>query len=64
MLRIQILDPGFFYPWILDPDGMGKNPDTRSGLNIPDHISESLGSYFCDPCLGQGSLQEIVQLLV
>jgi hypothetical protein len=57
MWRIQILDPLLFTPGsriqIRDP-GWGKNPDARSGINIPDHISKSLGSYFLLPLLGSG----------
>ncbi len=33
----------------LDPgsgSGMGKNPDPGSGMNIPDHFSESLEKVF------------------
>jgi hypothetical protein len=32
----------FFDPWIRD----GKNPDLGSGINIPDHISESLAIFW------------------
>jgi hypothetical protein len=39
----SILDPELFWP--LDPgSGMGKK--SRSGMNIPDHISESLETIF------------------
>ncbi len=36
-------------PVIRDPDtgsGMAKNPDPRSGMNIPDNFSESLETVF------------------
>jgi hypothetical protein len=64
VLRIQIRDPVPFWP--LDPgSGMGKkqDPDPESGMNIPDHISESLETIFwfkvlqffdADPDLGSG----------
>jgi hypothetical protein len=44
---LWIRDPVLFGP--LDPDpasGMVKNPDPGSGFNIPDYISESLGTSF------------------
>jgi hypothetical protein len=45
MLRIQIRDPATFRPLDLG-SGMGKNqdpePGSGSGMNIQDHISESL----------------------
>ncbi len=52
VLRIQIRDPGpgilcLFDPWIWDPgSGMGKKSRSGSGMNIPDHISESLETIF------------------
>jgi hypothetical protein len=36
---LRIWDPVLFWP--RDP-GWGRNPDLGSGLNIPDHLSESL----------------------
>jgi hypothetical protein len=49
VLWIQIRDPLLFWP--LDPDPgseMKKNPDPGSeiGMNVPDHISESLEKNF------------------
>ncbi len=50
-MRIRIQDPGSgaFDPWIRDP-GWVKNqdPDPGSGfgMNNPDHISESLETFF------------------
>jgi hypothetical protein len=41
VLRIWIRDPVPFDPWIKDTE-WGKNPDPESGMNTPDHISESL----------------------
>jgi hypothetical protein len=43
VLRI-IQDQVLFDPWILDPGLGGKNPDPDPGfgMNIPNHISESL----------------------
>jgi hypothetical protein len=52
--RVGDPDPGscaFFKP--LDP-GMEKNPDPGFGINLPDHVSESLeakkylNSFFCE----------------
>ncbi len=41
VLRIRIRDPVPFLP--LDPgSGMGKKSGSGSGMNNPDHISESL----------------------
>ncbi len=40
LLRIQ--NPVLSDPWIRD----GKSPDPGSGINIPDHISESLVTPF------------------
>jgi hypothetical protein len=34
-----------FDPWIRDP-GLVKKSRSRSGMNIPDHISESLETFF------------------
>ncbi len=45
VLRIQIRNPVPFWP--LDPKAwMGKNQISGSGMNIPDHISESLETNF------------------
>jgi hypothetical protein len=49
VLRIRIRDPVPFL--LLDPGfGMGKNhypdPGSGSGMNNPDHISESLEAFF------------------
>jgi hypothetical protein len=50
VLRIRIRDRCLFDPWIRDPGWVPKNqdpdPGSRSGMNIPDHISESLGTIF------------------
>ncbi len=47
---LSVADPGSCaYFWPLDPgSGMGKNqdPDLTSGMNIPDHKSESLKTIF------------------
>ncbi len=49
---LRIWDPGsgcLFDPWIQNlGSGMGKNrdPDPGSGMNNPDHISESLETIF------------------
>jgi hypothetical protein len=49
VLRIRIRDQVPFDPWLRDP-GWVKNQDTDlgygSGLNNPDHISESLETTF------------------
>jgi hypothetical protein len=48
----SVADPGsgircLFDPWIRDPGWVkNQNPDPGSGLNIPDHISESLETNF------------------
>jgi hypothetical protein len=42
ILRIIPKSSAFFYHGILD----GKNPDPRSGINVSDHISESLVTIF------------------
>jgi hypothetical protein len=45
VLRIWILDPVPFRP--LDPGfGMSSKSRSGSGMNIPDHISESLETIF------------------
>jgi hypothetical protein len=45
LLRIRIRDPVPFRP--LDPEsGMGKKSGSGSGMNNPDHISESLETIF------------------
>jgi hypothetical protein len=38
---LRIRDPVPFAPWNRDP-GWVKNPGSRSGMDIPDHIWESL----------------------
>jgi hypothetical protein len=36
-----------FDPWSRDPERVkNQDPDTGSGMNIPDHISESLETIF------------------
>ncbi len=45
VLRIRIRDPCLFVPWIREP-GWRKKSRTRSGMNIPNHISESLETLF------------------
>jgi hypothetical protein len=49
---ISVADPDpesgircLFYPWIRDPGWMKKS-GSRSGMNNPDHISESLETIF------------------
>jgi hypothetical protein len=45
VLRIRILDPGSGSS--LNPgSGMGKKSRSGSGMNVPDHISESLERIF------------------
>jgi hypothetical protein len=43
VLRIRIRDPVHFWP--LDP-GMGKKSGSGSGMNNPDHITQSLETIF------------------
>jgi hypothetical protein len=38
---LRIRDPVLFDPWIRDPTS-GMEKKSRSGINIPDHISDSL----------------------
>ncbi len=40
-IRIRIRDPVPFWP-LYPRSGMGKKSRSGSGINIPDHISESL----------------------
>ncbi len=49
--RIRIWHPVLFYPWIRDSDPGWKKSGSRfrhpgSGINIPDHIFESLVNFF------------------
>jgi hypothetical protein len=48
---LRVLDPGsgaFLTSWIRDPPGWVRNqdPDPGFGINIPDHISKSLETFF------------------
>jgi hypothetical protein len=52
VLRIRIWDPGsgiwcLFDPWIRDPGwAKSQDPDQGSGMNNPDHISQSSETIF------------------
>jgi hypothetical protein len=45
MIRTVLQIRYLFDPWIRDP-GMGKKSGSGSGMNYPDHISESLETIF------------------